>query len=158
MANPQRWTALCVTVIWACREEKTVAFTTHRKVRFQHCDPAGIVFYPRYFEMINSVVEDWFEEVVQRDFNQLHVESGTGVPTAAIDTQFHAPSRLGERLTFELAVQAVGRSSLTLQIIAYCGDQKRLTSRSTLVYVDLNSGQPMPWTEAMRQHFTVENL
>jgi|TARA_R110002124_G_scaffold153876_1_gene320903 4-hydroxybenzoyl-CoA thioesterase len=135
-----------------------VAFTTQRKVRFQHCDPAGIVFYPRYFEMINSVVEDWFEEVVQRDFNQLHVESGTGVPTAAIDTQFHAPSRLGERLTFELAVQAVGRSSLTLQIIAYCGDQKRLTSRSTLVYVDLNSGQPMPWTEAMRQHFTVENL
>ncbi|MCD1588628.1 MULTISPECIES: acyl-CoA thioesterase [Halomonadaceae] len=135
-----------------------MAFTTHRKVRFQHCDPAGIVFYPRYFELINSVVEDWFEEVVQRDFNQLHVESGTGVPTAAIDTQFHAPSRLGERLTFELAVQAVGRSSLTLQIIAYCGDQKRLTSRSTLVYVDLNSGQPMPWTEAMRQHFTVENL
>ena len=135
-----------------------MGFTTQRKVRFQHCDPAGIVFYPRYFEMINSVVEDWFEEVVQRDFNQLHVESGTGVPTAAIDTQFHAPSRLGERLTFELAVQAVGRSSLTLQIIAYCGDQKRLTSRSTLVYVDLNSGQPMPWTEAMRQHFTVENL
>ncbi len=135
-----------------------MAFTTQRKVRFQHCDPAGIVFYPRYFEMINSVVEDWFEEVVQRDFNQLHVESGTGVPTAAIDTQFHAPSRLGERLTFELAVQAVGRSSLTLQIIAYCGEQKRLTSHSTLVYVDLNSGQPMPWTEAMRQHFTVENL
>ncbi|WP_286902872.1 acyl-CoA thioesterase [Vreelandella sedimenti] len=135
-----------------------MAFTTQRKVRFQHCDPAGIVFYPRYFEMINSVVEDWFEEVVQRDFNQLHVESGTGVPTAAIDTQFHAPSRLGERLTFELAVQAVGRSSLTLQIIAYCGDQKRLTSSSTLVYVDLNSGKPVPWTEAMRQHFTVENL
>ncbi|MBF57512.1 acyl-CoA thioesterase [Halomonas sp. FeN2] len=135
-----------------------MAFTTQRKVRFQHCDPAGIVFYPRYFEMINSVVEDWFEEIVQSDFNQLHVESGTGVPTAAIDTQFHAPSRLGERLTFELAVQTVGRSSLTLQITAYCGEQKRLTSNSTLVYVDLNSGKPMPWTEAMRQHFIVENL
>ncbi|OJA03931.1 thioesterase family protein [Halomonas sp. QHL1] len=133
-------------------------FTTQRKVRFQHCDPAGIVFYPRYFEMINSVVEDWFEEVVQRDFNQLHVESGTGVPTAAIDTQFHAPSRLGERLTFELAVQTVGRSSLTLQITAYCGEQKRLTSSSTLVYVDLKSGKSLPWTEAMRQHFIVENL
>ena len=59
-----------------------MAFTTQRKVRFQHCDPAGIVFYPRYFEMINSVVEDWFEEVLQHDFNKLHVESGTGVPTA----------------------------------------------------------------------------
>ncbi|MBT2801062.1 acyl-CoA thioesterase [Halomonas sp. ISL-56] len=135
-----------------------MAFTTQRKVRFQHCDPAGIVFYPRYFEMINSVVEDWFEEVVHHDFNQLHVETSTGVPTAAIDTQFHAPSRLGERLTFELRVQSMGRSSLTLQIVAYCGEQKRLTSDSTLVFVDLSSGKPMPWTEAIRQHITVDNL
>lgn len=134
-----------------------MAFTTQRKIRFQHCDPAGIVFYPRYFELINSVVEDWFEEVLQHDFNQLHVESGTGVPTAAIDTQFHAPSRLGELLTFELLVQALGHSSLTLQITAYCGEQKRLTSCSTLVFMDLNSGKSMPWTEAIRQRITVDN-
>ncbi|MCE9680901.1 acyl-CoA thioesterase [Halomonas alkalisoli] len=57
-------------------------FTTLRKVRFQHCDPAGIVFYPRYFEWLNSVVEDWFAEVVGHDFNELHVASRTGVPTA----------------------------------------------------------------------------
>jgi 4-hydroxybenzoyl-CoA thioesterase len=135
-----------------------MAFTTQRKVRFQHCDPAGIVFYPRYFEMINSVVEDWFEEVVHHDFNQLHVESGTGVPTAAIDTQFHAPSRLGELLTFELNVEAIGHSSLSLQIVAYCGEQKRLTSCSTLVYINLSNGKSMPWTEAIRQHITVDNL
>ncbi|MGP9768331.1 acyl-CoA thioesterase [Halomonas sp. AOP13-D3-9] len=135
-----------------------MAFTTQRKVRFQHCDPAGIVFYPRYFEMINSVVEDWFEEVLHHDFNQLHVETGRGVPTAAIDTQFHAPSRLGERLTFKLTVQSVGRSSLTIQVVAYCGEQKRLTSDSTLVFVDLSSGKSMPWTEAIRQHITVDNL
>ena len=29
-------------------------------VRFSHCDPAGIVYFPRYFDMINGVVEDWF--------------------------------------------------------------------------------------------------
>ncbi|MFB9867393.1 acyl-CoA thioesterase [Vreelandella sulfidaeris] len=135
-----------------------MSFTTQRKVRFQHCDPAGIVFYQRYFEMINSVVEDWFEEVLHHDFNQLHVEGGTGVPTAAIDTEFHAPSRLGERLTFELKVQAIGRSSLTLQITASCGEQKRLTSCSTLVFMDLSSGKSMPWTEAIRQYITVDNL
>lgn len=135
-----------------------MTFTSQRKVRFQHCDPAGIVFYPRYFELINSVVEDWFAEVVHHDFNQLHVESGTGVPTAAIDTQFHAPSRLGELLNFELTVQAIGRSSLDLKIVAYCGEQKRLTSCSTLVFMDLTSGKSMPWTDAIRQHITVDNL
>ena len=29
-------------------------------VRFSHCDPASIVYFPRYFDMINGVVEDWF--------------------------------------------------------------------------------------------------
>lgn len=135
-----------------------MAFTTQRKIRFQHCDPAGIVFYPRYFEMINSVVEDWFEDIVQHDFNHLHIQSGTGVPTVSIDTQFCAPSRLGEILTFELVVQAIGRSSLTLQISANCAEQKRLTSRLTLVFIDLTSGQSMPWTDAIRQHFIVDNV
>ena len=33
-------------------------------IEFNHCDPAGIVFYPRYFEMTNSVVENFFADEV----------------------------------------------------------------------------------------------
>ena len=33
------------------------------QIEFNHCDPAGIVFYPRYFEMVNSVCENFFREV-----------------------------------------------------------------------------------------------
>ncbi|MFD1807906.1 hypothetical protein ACFSHQ_06310 [Gemmobacter lanyuensis] len=29
------------------------------QIEFNHCDPAGIVFYPRYFEMTNSVIENF---------------------------------------------------------------------------------------------------
>ncbi|MCE9665919.1 acyl-CoA thioesterase [Halomonas sp. M5N1S17] len=131
-------------------------FTTLRKVRFQHCDPAGIVFYPRYFELLNSVVEDWFAEVVGHDFNELHVTSRTGVPTASLATDFHAPSRLGETLRFELTVRRVGRTSLALRMTARCGDQPRLTCDSTLVLVDLDSGRPLPWPDAMRRHFVID--
>ena len=46
-------------------------FVSQVEVRFRHCDPAGIVFYPRYFEMINDFVEEWFDK-------------GMGLP-------FHAP-------------------------------------------------------------------
>ena len=37
-----------------------MAFTYPHKVLFRHCDPAGIVFYPRYFEMMNDTVEAFF--------------------------------------------------------------------------------------------------
>ena len=29
-------------------------------IGFRHCDPAGIVFYPRYFEMMNDAIEIFF--------------------------------------------------------------------------------------------------
>ena len=34
-------------------------FHTRKLIRFSHCDPAGIGFYPRYVELVNEVVEDW---------------------------------------------------------------------------------------------------
>ena len=41
-----------------------MTYTRHIRIEFNHCDPAGIVFYPRYFEMTNSVVENFFADVV----------------------------------------------------------------------------------------------
>ena len=32
-------------------------FSFSQDIGFRHCDPAGIVFYPRYFEMMNDAVE-----------------------------------------------------------------------------------------------------
>ena len=47
-------------------------FTKQEKVRFQHVDYAGIVFYPRFLEMLNCLVEDWFEEALDRPFSKIH--------------------------------------------------------------------------------------
>jgi acyl-CoA thioesterase FadM len=44
------------------------AYQREIPVRFGHCDPATFVFYPRYFEMINSFVEDWFEDGLEASF------------------------------------------------------------------------------------------
>ncbi|GGX93897.1 4-hydroxybenzoyl-CoA thioesterase [Litchfieldella qijiaojingensis] len=131
-------------------------YITRRKVRFQHCDPAAIVFYPRYFEMINSVVEDFFAEVVEVDFRAMHVERHVGVPTVSLETRFHAPSRLGDELEFNLVPTAVGSTSLTLSIHARCEDETRLSCRLTLVFVDMDSGRPIPWPDAMRQRLVTE--
>ncbi|QOR39200.1 acyl-CoA thioesterase [Billgrantia diversa] len=133
-----------------------MTYTTRRKVRFEHCDPAGIVFYPRYFEMINATVEDWFSDVVGCGFPEL-VASGRGVPVVALETQFLSPSRLGETLTFRLLPQAVGRTSLKLDITATGDDQPRLKVLLTLVLINLATGRPLPWPDAMRQEFLLND-
>ena len=40
------------------------SFTFLQKVQFKHYDPAGIVFYPRFIEMINDAVEAMFDIVI----------------------------------------------------------------------------------------------
>ena len=66
------------------------------RVRFKDCDAAGIVFFPRYFEMLNDCVEDWFREALALPFEAMHGSDRCGVPTAELSSRFVAPSRLGE--------------------------------------------------------------
>ncbi|MEP5762165.1 MAG: acyl-CoA thioesterase [Litoreibacter sp.] len=121
-------------------------FEMYQKVLFKHCDPAGIVFYPRYFEMMNDCVEAFFDEVLGAPFEDLH-RSG-GVPTAQIQTRFNAPSRHGDHLILQLSIIAVGRSSAEYQIIASCADQRRFETTATLVNVDAR-GKPTQWANEL---------
>ena len=117
------------------------------QIEFNHCDPAGIVFYPRYFEMINSVAENFFKEVADRSYASM-IATRQGVPTARIETNFHVPSRLGEVLDFRLKITRLGATSITFEITAQ-GGTNRLTCLLTLVWIS-PEGRPMPWPEAMR--------
>lgn len=109
------------------------------QVEFNHCDPAGIVFYPRYFEMVNSVVENFFADVLAYPFRRIHLDEGAGVPTVSIAANFTAPSRLGDVLNFSLTVRRVGRTSLDLTIAA----EGRMRADVTLVWV--KAGRAAAW-------------
>ncbi|WP_298095414.1 thioesterase family protein [Brevundimonas sp.] len=124
-------------------------FTTERRVRFADCDAAGIVFFPRYFEMLNGVVEDWFAGPLQVSFRELHVNRRVSVPTAAVEARFIAPSRLEDELTFALTVTRLGRSSCSLRHRISAGGILRFEASQTFVYVGL-SLKPEPWPEDLR--------
>ena len=128
---------------------ESMSFVFPQKILFKHCDPAGIVFFPRYFEMINDCVEAFFDDVLGLPFEDLHLNGG--VPTAKINTTFKAPSRHGDRIVLVLDCLAVGRSSLEVSIIASSQtDEVRFVSHSTLVFVD-RAGKPTNWPEHAKE-------
>ena len=122
-----------------------MVFEQRQKVLFRHCDPAGIVFFPRYFEMMNDVNEAFFE-ALRAPWHDLH--RGQAVPTAQLETRFTAPSRHGDVLLFQLRVVQVGRTSLTLDTVAECDGERRLHCRATMVHVGAD-GRPDPWPEEL---------
>lgn len=125
-------------------------FSHQIKVLFQHCDPAGIVFYPRYFEMVNQTVEEWHEVGLGYSFSKMHLTSGHGVPTVSITAEFAAPSHMGDVLTWSLRVRKLGRTSAHLEIAAHCGSELRMRADPVLVYVNMQMGRPVPWPEEIR--------
>lgn len=122
------------------------------RIEFNHCDPAGIVFYPRYFEMTNSVAESFFREVAGHSYAAM-MEAGEGVPTARAEVNFHAPSRLEEVLDWRLSVTRLGTTSIAFRVTAHHGDSHRLTADLTLVFVG-RGGRPQPWPPALRDRIT----
>lgn len=128
-------------------------FTKQQKIKFKHIDYAGIVFYPRFLEMLNDLVEDWFEEALDRPFSKMHETNG--IPTVDLKIQFKNAARLGEILTKKLWVKELKNSSILCGFQFVNASEKTvLEGEVTLVNVkiqeDRQSIKAEPFTEEMK--------
>jgi 4-hydroxybenzoyl-CoA thioesterase len=125
-----------------------MAFIHRTPVRFAHVDAAGIVFYPRFFEMLNAAVEDWFA-ALGRDFRALHLEDRIGTPTVRLEADFIAPAMLGDELAITLTPVKVGTSSCTYRFDFSVAGEPKLKGEGVLVCMDLEAQRARPWPEAI---------
>lgn len=124
-------------------------FRRVHKLRFSQTDYAGIMFYPRYFELLNAVVEDWFAEELGAPFHELLDKSKIATPLAVIETEFRAPFRLGDQLAFELSVDRLGAKSVTLIVITKLDDEARIISKVTHVCAERDLSGATRWCPAL---------
>ena len=68
------------------------AFTRSVSVRFSHCDPAGIVYFPHYFDIFNGLIEDWYGQELGYEYAELIMGSKYGFPFVHIECDFKVPS------------------------------------------------------------------
>lgn len=129
-------------------------FTRDITIRFEHCDPAGIMFYPRHFALVNEMVEDWFA-ALGFSFKQMHIDAKKGVPTVKFDAQFGRPLRIGDTLTQTLHVAQIGDASCNLVHESIVNGAPAARFEQVIVYVDLTNMGPEPWPEPLRKAMAV---
>jgi 4-hydroxybenzoyl-CoA thioesterase len=125
-------------------------FERTQVVRFAHCDPAGIVFFPQYLVMLNELVEDWFDRGLEIPYAGFVGQRRLGLPTLRLECEFSAVSRHGDQLTQRLAVRRVGRSSLVLATEMRNGQELRLRASQVLVCTSLQTHRPEPLPDDIR--------
>ena len=131
--------------------QKAGAYHTEIRVRFGDCDAAGIVYYPRYLEMFNAVVEDWFRDELRSSFTEVVINRNWGLPTVHLEVDYVAPSRFDEMLSSTLTVSSLGKSSLGLDIILRGPDNEdRVRGKVVIVLIDRAILRAMPWPSNLR--------
>lgn len=125
-------------------------FESEKQIRFHHCDPAGIVFYPQFFVLFHELLEDWYDRGLGLHYASLIALERRGLPTAHIDCDFKIPSRIGDIVQMRLQVLRIGTSSISIAVSLHKGDEVRLTANQVLVLVSLETGKTVPFPDDIK--------
>jgi 4-hydroxybenzoyl-CoA thioesterase len=81
------------------------------QIQWGDCDPAGIVYFPRYFEIFDNCTEAAFEAVGWLKPRLIQEFGIVGFPAVDIKGRFVEPSSFGDSVVVETCVYGFGRSS-----------------------------------------------
>jgi len=84
-----------------------VSHALSAKVRWSEADPAGIVFYPRFFEWFDLGTEALFESLGLPWPELFPAERIVGVPIVESGARFASPVRYGEEVRIQSTVSEV---------------------------------------------------
>jgi 4-hydroxybenzoyl-CoA thioesterase len=113
------------------------------RIEWGDCDPAGIVFYPRYMAMFDHSTTLLIEQTLGARKHQLYRTYGfDGYPVVENRARFLKPTRFGDDVVIETRFAAVGRASFRLMHRLTLGDALAVEGFETRVWVVRDPDRP----------------
>ena len=119
--------------------------TNRRDVRivWGDCDPAGIVFYPRYFEMFDTSTTALFERALgMTKFQFVKAYNSVGYPMVDTRARFLLPTRYGDDVVIETTVTEIRRSSFDIRHRLMKEGELAVEGFETRVWVERDPADP----------------
>ena len=120
------------------------AFRAAARIRFGHCDPAGIVFFPNWFVLANAALEDLFAERLGIDFHALHAGRGIGTGFVHAAGTFLRPGLMGDEVTLTPLIRRVGGASYALDLHIHRAEEELARLDLVTATTDLASRTSVP--------------
>jgi 4-hydroxybenzoyl-CoA thioesterase len=128
-------------------------FTVAERIRFQHCDPAGIAFFARLDELLNGAFEDWCE-AVGIPFASMMFRQGLGFPLAHAHLDYTGVLQLGDAVQVHHHVRTVGNSSITFDVGIDRDGVPCLAGTHVRVLTSRETHRPVPLPDTLRTLLT----
>ena len=118
-------------------------YTRNTRIEWGDCDPAGIVFYPRYFALFDSCTTGLFSQVLGMSKHKFirHYQFA-GYPMVDTRARFLKPTKFGDDVVIETKVTAFRRSSFDVQHHLTLEGELAVECTDTRVWVERHPGDP----------------
>jgi 4-hydroxybenzoyl-CoA thioesterase len=117
--------------------------TRTTRIEWGDCDPAGIIFYARYFDIFDVSTTMLLERALgMGKIKYLEAYDFLGHPLVETRARFLLPTRYGDEVTIETAVTACGRSSFKLEHRLTHGGALAVEGSETRVWVKRHPAEP----------------
>ena len=111
-------------------------------VEWGDCDPAGIVYYPRYFAYFDNCTAALFEAAGLPKHQILKTYGIVGIPMVDTKARFLAPSRFGDDVVVESCITEWRRSSFDVQHKLFRGNSLAVECSETRVWAVRSKTDP----------------
>ncbi|MGF1511201.1 MAG: acyl-CoA thioesterase [Myxococcota bacterium] len=123
----------------------SMRFRTQRRIGFGHSDPAGIAFYPRFFEWFHDAFEEMVEASTGVGYRTWVMERKLGFPAVQVACEYRRPVQFGDVADIEVfASRFTGRSATFEYRLRQVG-QLAATASVKIVFLDMAMNRPRPF-------------
>lgn len=112
------------------------------RIEWGDCDPAGIVFFPRYFALFDACTAAMFERAGFVQSELLDTYGIVGWPVVDVSARFLVSSTVGDDVSIETAILEWGRASFKVRHRLYKESTLAIESFETRVCVERRPGKP----------------
>jgi 4-hydroxybenzoyl-CoA thioesterase len=115
-----------------------------RKIHIEwgDCDPAQIVYYPRYFEYFDGCTAALFAKAGFSKREMLKIYGIVGFPLVEVTSRFIAPSRFSDDVEIESEITMWGKSSFSVRHRLFREEILAVECQETRVWCAVSSDNP----------------
>jgi 4-hydroxybenzoyl-CoA thioesterase len=113
------------------------------RIEWSDCDPAGIIFYPRYFEIFDAGTTALFERAFgMSKTDYLKAFDFAGHPVAQTRARFRQPTRFGDDIAIETKLVECGEQALKLEHRISKGGALAVEGFETRIWLTRDAADP----------------
>ena len=90
-----------------------MTFVSSRRIDFPMVDLAGIVYYPRFWDLAHRFYEESWDYTCGIQYNEVLQNYRLGFPLVHSEANFHYPLKYGDTATCKLKIKRIGNTSIT---------------------------------------------